>query len=122
MIDITNVNLVEFAKKIYELSVPQGLGFLHYDSTPLSDENAKTLIHDSGRIALDMDYVSGRSCKMTVLRDIKTRKLYIPDSWYDHTDRIFSRLLNHFGIQKDIQNKHNISCACIDCESARSME
>jgi hypothetical protein len=29
-IDITGVDMVEFVKKVYELSLPQGMGFLHY--------------------------------------------------------------------------------------------
>jgi hypothetical protein len=30
MIDITGVDLVKFAQKVYALSVPRGLGFLHH--------------------------------------------------------------------------------------------
>ena len=30
MIDVTGIDLVEFAKKVYELSVPQGMGILHF--------------------------------------------------------------------------------------------
>jgi hypothetical protein len=60
-IDITDVNLVELVKKVYELSVPQGMGFLHFTPEPLTDEEAATLIDP--KYGIRMDYVKGRGCK-----------------------------------------------------------
>jgi len=115
MIDITDVNLVEFAQKVYELSSPQGMGFLHYTDKPLTKEEAQSLIDEHGHWALNMDYVKGRACKMTVGR--KDGRLLISNSWYDHTDRIFQQLLNHFGIEAPKITDHGCACNCIDCQS-----
>jgi len=121
MIDITGVDLVEFAKKVYELSSPQGLGFLHYTTEPLNDEEAKQYIYaDKDDIILDMDYVKGRACKMHVRKE--GNKWLIDDSWYDHTDRIYQQLLNHFNISKPNEKEHGCACNCIDCQSARTIE
>lgn len=87
-INITGVELTTFAKWVYNLSQPVGMGFLHYDKTPLTDEEAESLIPEgSPRIALRMDYVKGRQCKMTVWREMVDGKeqLTINDRWYDHT-------------------------------------
>lgn len=122
MIDITEIDLIEFTKKVYELSVPQGMGFLHYTSKPLADSEAKQLVDvfkNDKRLALDMDYVKGRACKMHVRRE--NGKLTIPDTWYDHTDRIYQQLLDHFGIQKSINKEHGCACNCIDCQSIRTI-
>lgn len=121
MIDVTGIDLVEFAKKVYELSVPQGMGILHFTPSPLTDEVAKSIIalsKDDKRIALSMDYVRGRACKMHVRRE--DGKLTISDTWYDHTDRIYQQLLDHFNIQKPAEKEHGCACNCIDCQHERT--
>jgi hypothetical protein len=37
MIDISGIDLVKFAQAVYELSKPQGLGFLHFSPGPLEE-------------------------------------------------------------------------------------
>lgn len=68
----------------YDLSRPQGLGFLQATQGPL-DEEALTNIKALGnsQYAARMDYVHGRAVKLTVRRD--GDKLYIDaDQWFDH--------------------------------------
>jgi hypothetical protein len=116
MINITGVDLVKFAQKAYSLSVPQGMGFIHYTSDPLTDDEARGLIKDEGtcnRVVLDMDYVKGRACKITVFRT--NGRLLINDSWYDHTDWAFEGLLESFGFDLKSKAKHGLSCGCVDC-------
>ncbi len=121
MIDITGVNLVKFVQKVYELSVPQGLGFLHFDSEPLTNEEAKSLIGKKPiyeNIILDMDYVRGRACKMHVTQDGK--KLFIQDNWYDHTDKQLQQLLDAVGIKHEVgQQEHGCACNCGECQARR---
>jgi len=119
MIDITGIDLVEFAKKVYELSVPQGMGILHFTPEPITDEEAKMYIQEEGRSALNMDYVKGRACKMHVTRE--NGKLTISDTWYDHTDRIYQQLLEHFNIQITAEKEHGCACNCIDYQTERAM-
>jgi len=83
LIDITDVDLVEVVKAVYDLSKPRGLGFLHFDPTPLSDEEAKRHINMNSRYPIDMDYVRGRACKFYVIR--KDDRLFIRKSWECHT-------------------------------------
>ena len=121
MIDITGVDLVKFVKAVYDFSVPQGLGFLHATDEPLTDDEAKQYIIDQeGRSAVSMDYVKGRACKMHVYRE--GNKLLLPDTWYDHTDRIYDELLSKFGFtRKQAEQEHGCSCNCMDCQSRRAM-
>lgn len=92
LIDVTGVDLIKFAQKVYDLSQPQGLGLLHYTKDPLTAEEAKAYIHEGeGWTALMMDYVKGRACKMTVFR--KEGKLWIRGDWYDHSDWALEELL-----------------------------
>ncbi len=95
MIEITGTDLITFVQKVYELSVPQGMGILHFTPQPLSTEDAVNLVdmwEKDNRFAVCMDYVSGRSCKMNVFRD-EDNKLWIRDDWYDHTNSQLKELL-----------------------------
>lgn len=119
MIDITGIDLVKFAQKVYELSSPQGLGFFHFTSSPLSEEEAKELldINPGSRCPLSMDYVHGRACKMTV--HAKEGKLLINDAWYDPTDDQLKKLLAAFNIQMGSLKEHGIACNCVECRIKR---
>ena len=112
MIDVTGVDLVKLAQKVYELSVPQGLGILHFTPKPLSEEEAKSCIYDG---ILNMDYVHGRACKFYVRKN--NEKLEVKDSWYDHTDEQFKDLLSRHNIKIEQTHNHGISCACSDCKA-----
>jgi len=128
MINITGVDLIKFVKEVYELSMPQGLGFLHYKAGGLTDEEAKQFIISKvpehcypKNIVVDMDYVKGRACKMIVFKE--NDKLYIRSSWYDHMDEqlrelLISTLPDYKKLPK-ICNEHGISCNCLDCQLKR---
>lgn len=93
MIDITGADLRELVKAAYDVSQPQGAGFIHYTPGPLSDEEADEIIQRSkgGNEAVYMDYVKGRSVKLGVIT--KDGRLYIHDRWYDHTPGQLASLL-----------------------------
>ena len=123
MIDVTGIDLVEFAKAVYDLSLPKGMGHLHYNPEPLSDEEAKGLVASSelkGHSALSMDYVKGRCCKMHVSRH--EGQLEISDNWYDHTDAMFDKLLERFGLNRGGTSEHGCACECDTCRASRTME
>ena len=92
MIEVTGSKLTDIAKAAYDLSYPMGMGFLHYEEGSLTDEEAEYLITDGKNIPLSMDYVKGRACKLTVFKD--GDKLYIDESWYDHSDEQLQNLLS----------------------------
>jgi hypothetical protein len=113
-----NVDLVKFAQKAYELSSPQGFGFLHAVSGGLSEEDAKSCICDEDRYSvLNMDYMHGRACKMFVTKS--DGKWLLPDRWYDHTDKQYKELLQTFGIELPIDAEHGCACNCVDCQRKR---
>jgi hypothetical protein len=106
MIDITGVDLVKFVQRVYELSKPQGMGFLLFESGSLTEEEAKELIIEDRLCAVRLDYVRGRSCKMTVYRRVNAEtgdvRLEISDAWYDHTSGQLAELLESVGMERKI--------------------
>lgn len=124
-IDVTGIDKVKFAQAAYDLSVPQGLGYLHARSGSLSDEDAMSCIADGRNGAeLHMDYVHGRSIKMNLIIEADG-KLTAPDSWYDHTDEQYDKLLAQFDISREGESKHGCACNCEECQpnsGSRSLE
>lgn len=124
-INITGVNLIEFVKEVYRLSVPAGLGWLHFTEEELTNEEAREILDlwkNDKQFALDMDYIKGRACKMTVFK--KENKLYICSPWFDHTDMQLKKLLKivwpkskPFPEMK--KEEHGISCNCVLCQNKR---
>ena len=92
MLDITGVNLVKFVKEVYNLSRPQGLGFIHFTPGPLSSNEASLYVRPPGSyIRVSTDYIRGRACKMVVWEE--SRKLLIRDRWFDHSSEDLDELL-----------------------------
>lgn len=98
MIKITGIDLVKFIQKVYELSSPQGMGIIHYEKGGLSEFDAKAILAGArGDIVVNMDYVKGRACKMTVFREGKD--LFIRPEWYDHDHYQLEELLREFDME-----------------------
>jgi len=95
MIEITGADLVKLVKTAYDLSKPQGMGFVHYKPGPLPDSEARDLVKVEGEVAVSLDYLHGRACKMNVWR--KEGKLFIEDKWFDHKDAQLKELLKRIG-------------------------
>lgn len=89
--------LPALVRAVYEMSVPVGLWFIHAKPGSLTDDEVASLINPAGRIAVSMDYVRGRQCKMTVFR-ADDGALSIRDEWFDHTDEQLARLLDVVGV------------------------
>ena len=127
-IDITEIDLIKFIKEVYRLSVPAGLGRLHFTEGELTDEEAKEILDiwkDDKQFALDMDYIRGRACKMTIFRkDREGKEIFIRSPWYDHTNTQLKKLLKAIwpedrpfpGLGPE---EHGIACHCVHCQSKR---
>ena len=113
-----NIDLVKFAQKVYELSKPQGLGFFNFVQDELSETDAKKFV-DMSRpgYCLQMDYIRGRACKMTVFK--QDGKNCVSDTWYDHTDKQYKELLQAFGVELVRDKEHGIACNCLDCRTEK---
>jgi hypothetical protein len=93
MLDITGVDPILFIKNVYALSVPVGMGFLHFREGELDDATAVDIWHGHFvNPCISMDYVHGRGCKMTVWN--KNGRLYIDEKWFDHTPEQLQKLFD----------------------------
>ena len=94
-----NTDLVKLVKEVYDLSLPQGLGFLHFKPKPMSDDEAKEIVRrgEESNFGISMDYVNGRSCKFYVTN--RDGKMFIARRWYDHSESSVRELCKRMDIQ-----------------------
>lgn len=120
-VDVTDCDLREIVKAAYDMSSPQGMGHLHFDPAPLTEEEVDSVMKNFpvGGVLVSLDYVKGRSCKFHVHEDAKGR--YIQSPWYDHTDQQFAELVSQIGatMPKAEDAEHGAACNCADCVSQR---
>ena len=93
-IDITGIDLRKLVKEAYNLSQPQGLGFIHFQPGPLPEEDVNEILsrfEDDERYAVSMDYVRGRAVKLHVWQE--GDRLFTDARWYDHSDAQLRLLL-----------------------------
>lgn len=95
-IDVTHCDLATLVRAAYDLSVPQGMGFLHAQPGSLSDAEVASIL--SNPRGLVMDYVKGRAIKLTVYQDDGRKYFYGP--WYDHTEAQLDELLTRIGASR----------------------
>ena len=103
-IEVTHVDLRLLVQTAYDLSKPQGLGFIHYQPGLLSEEDADELLkqetYDSN-VVIGMDYVKGRQIKMTVFKEPNSpNRMFIHGTWYDHSEEEFCTFLRVIGADK----------------------
>lgn len=93
-IEIKEEQIIPAINAAYNLSVPVGMGFLHYTPEPLTSEelNGLAVFHDD---SISLDYVKGRGVKFNIFRESVNGeyKYYIRKKWFDHSEYHMDQLL-----------------------------
>lgn len=117
-IEVTGVKLTDLVHAAYNPSRPQGLGRLHFQGGGLTDDEAAEIVarfkDDRDGTVLSMDYVKGRSIKFHVRR--RDGRLFIHNSWYDHSDDELRMLLKQVGLRGDLVEKARAERAAYDAK------
>lgn len=111
-----NIDIVKLFMTAYDLSRPQGLGFLNFNPKPLSRSAAEAIVNDHKRPdgSYYFDYVAGRALKFSIRKEPDGYSINNP--WYDHTDASLRELLRTFDISMGETKEHGCACACPMCE------
>jgi hypothetical protein len=100
-IDVSKASIADLIKHAYALSHSHGLGLLHFEPGDLDDETLKSVAnnpHNRGGVTMiHMDYIKGRSVKMTIY--LKGDKKYILNRWYGHSPADLERFLTETGVK-----------------------
>ena len=92
VISIVGLNKAAVLCELYNAAHPLGLGFLHYDPTPMTVEEAQTLL-DSGQDYFD--YYKGRVMKVSLKSDTLSPWAYDRDNGPGAAKRAISRCMEH---------------------------
>jgi hypothetical protein len=104
--------LPDAIKKAFELSRPQGLGFIHHREGPLEEEAVQEIMSRGyNRLLADMDYVHGRSCKFHVRQSEDDGFMLLDPSWYDHSDYQLDELLTSLGVENPAEARESATKA-----------
>ena len=76
MIDISKKNKAKVLAALYNSAKPQGLGFLQYDPTDMTEQEAEELLQEPGYF----DYLKGRVIKVDLSGDEFDPYLYDRDN------------------------------------------
>ena len=98
-----NVDVRKLIREAYNLSSPQGLGFLHNYEGELSEREIDDIAKRAKEFGrpVSMDYVRGRSIKLRIYRT-KDGREYIYDRWYDHSDEQLRELLRRVDVPYEL--------------------
>lgn len=75
-IDLTKLNKADVLTVLYNASKPQGMGFLHYNASLMSTEEANDLL----KVNTYFDYLKGRVMKIDLSGDTLHPGLYDRDN------------------------------------------
>ena len=81
-INIKGLDKSEVLAALYNNAKPQGMGFLHYDPTPMTKEQASELLeyYKKEDPIIYFDYLKGRVMKIRISEDSLNPRLYDRDN------------------------------------------
>lgn len=89
VIDITGISKAKILAALYNNSQPLGMGFLHYDPTPMTEQEAEELLKQFNYF----DYLKGRVMKIDLSGDALSTRLYDRDNGEGAAYRAIEALL-----------------------------
>lgn len=103
MVDISGLDKAQVLAALYNAARPQGMGFMHYDPTPMTAEEALFLV---GRYC---DYVKGRVMKIEMTGDDVDTRLYNRDNGEGAAEMVIDSLRVSGDVNNDlIQKIHEV--------------
>jgi len=89
MIDLRKYDKAEVLAILYMYAKPQGLGIFHYESKPMTKEEAQELLNETTYF----DYLKGRVMKVNLSGNELDPRLYDRDNGERAAERAISTLL-----------------------------
>lgn len=98
-IDLKGLNKAAVLAVLYNASKPQGAGFMRYDSTPMTAEQAEKILKQT----TDFDYLMGRVMKINLDGDT------VDPTWYDRDNGQGAAA----AAIASLQNTNDVNCEAI---------
>lgn len=87
-ISLTGINKAHVLAALYNHSKPLGMGFLHFDPTPMSEQEAQAILKEQTQF----DYLKGRVMKVDLSGEVLDASLYDRDNGEGSAKRILANM------------------------------
>lgn len=106
MIQLTGLNKADVLAALYNASKPQGMGFLHYDPKPMTQQEADALLKQ----ITYFDYLKGRVMKVDLSKDVLDPWGYDRDNGQGAAQKAIEALTRSGDTNSsDIQATHHVN-------------
>ena len=89
MISLAGLNRADVLAALYNAARPQGMGFLQYDPTPMTREQAEAILNNGHTY---FDYLKGRVMKISLAADELEEQLYDRDNGQGAAEQVIAAL------------------------------
>jgi len=86
--NIKGLNKAKVLAALYNNSKPRGMGFIHYETNPMTEAEASELLKNNS----GFDYLKGRVMKIDLSGDELDTRLYNRDNGVDAAERAISSI------------------------------
>lgn len=120
-VSIVGLDRAEVLAALYNASRPQGLGFLHYTPTPMTRDEAASLLPSGG--SNYFDYLNGRVMKISLQSDVEVEtRLYDRDNGEGAGERVIAALRAGKGVNPEsVRELHRSGVADAAAAARRGM-
>lgn len=101
MISIKNLNKAEVLAALYNASKPLGMGFIHYNPTPMTVEQAEKLLQEN----TCFDYLQGRVMKIDLSNSELDVSSYNNDIGSGAAEKVIEELQNTKNVNSELVQK-----------------
>ena len=99
-VSIKGLNRSEVLAALYNAARPQGMGFLHYNSTPMTIVEADKILNDDNRYSFD--YLMGRVMKISLAGDEFESASYDRDNGFGNASLVVKSIRVGLGPDNEI--------------------
>lgn len=94
MVKIKGLSKAKVLAALYNRANPQGMGFLQYDPSPMTEEEAQKILDNMDpKYGIYFDYLKGRVMKVNLTSDVEfEERLYDRDNGLGAAQRVINRL------------------------------
>ena len=114
--DIKGLNKARVLAALYNASTPLGLGFMHYDPSPMTEEQAREILNEGN---FYFDYLRGRVMKINLEHDEVNTSGYNRDNGENAAETVIESLKNENSSNSDAIKKMHQKGVTSAAESVR---
>lgn len=108
-VDIAGLDKADVLAALYNAAKAQGMGFLHYDATPMTHDEAAAILSQMRPGEMYFDYLNGRVMKVEISGDAIRAGLYDRDNGAGACAAVIGRLRSLKDVNPEESELHSLN-------------